>query len=47
MLDKWQNILEFLKNNTTRGYAILEWHKETLEKMKGGLRDVRMAYEKR
>ena len=46
MLEKWQKMLEDLKE-ISRGQAILEWHKETLEKMKGGLRDVRMAYEKR
>lgn len=46
MLEEWQNLLEDLKE-ISRGPAILEWHKETLEIMKGGLRDVRMAYEKR
>lgn len=46
MLEYWQDMLSFLKR-FSRGPAILEWHKETLEKMKGGLRDVRMAYEKR
>lgn len=38
MLDKWQNMLEDLKK-VSRGPAILEWHKETLVKMKGGLRE--------
>ena len=38
MLDKWQNMLEDLKK-ISRGPAILEWHKKTLRKMKGGLRE--------
>ena len=39
MLDKWQNMLEDLKK-ISRGQAILNWHKETLEIMKGGLKNV-------
>lgn len=46
MLDYWQSMLEELKK-FSRGPAILEWHKETLKRMKGGLKNVRICYEKR
>lgn len=38
MLEKWQKMLNELKMQT-RGTAILQWHKETLEKMKGELKE--------
>lgn len=37
MLEKYQKMLEELKMQS-RGPAILEWHKETLKIMKGGLK---------
>ena len=46
MLDYWQNMLEELKK-FSRGPSILEWHKETLKRMKGGLENARICYEKR
>lgn len=40
MLEKYQKMLEELKKQS-RGPAILQWHKDTLEKLKGELEQCR------